>query len=84
MLWTVRHHLPMGERFALSFYKHWVNIPIHRPGKETVKFHTKEGVTQGDTLSMVLYGITLAPLKEELRVAYRALMAYLYVNVAEF
>ena len=35
-------------------------------GELPVTILSRQGVTQGDPLSMVLYGITLAPLAEEL------------------
>ena len=42
----------------------------------------REGVTQGYHLSMVFYGITLAPLAEELRVADLGLLFPLYAEYA--
>ena len=41
---------------------------------------SREGVTQGDPLSMVLYGITLAPLAEELCASVLDLLAPLYYD----
>ena len=43
-----------------------------------------EGVTQGDPLLMVLYGITLAPLAEELRAAESGILSPFYVDDAAF
>ena len=45
---------------------------------------SREGVTQGDPLSMVLYGITLAPLTEELRAVYLGLLSPFYADDAAF
>ena len=45
---------------------------------------SREGVTQGDTLSMVLYGITLVPLAEELRAAEPGLLSPFYADDADF
>ena len=43
-----------------------------------------DGVTQGDLLSIVLYGITLVPLEEELRDADPTLLSPFYVDDASF
>ena len=69
MLWTVRHSWPAGARFALNCYRLWVQLLLRQPGEIPVTILSREGVTQGYPLSMVLYGITLAPLAEELRAA---------------
>ena len=66
MLWTVRHRWPAGARFVFKCYKHWAQLLLRQPGDLPVTILSREGVTQGDPLSMVLYGITLAPLTEEL------------------
>ena len=66
MLWTVRHRWPAGAIFAFNCYKHWAQLFLRQPGELPVTILIREGVTQGDPLSMVLYGITLVPLAEEL------------------
>ena len=62
MLWTVRHRLLAEARFAFNCYKHWEQLLLRQPGELPVTILSREGVTQGDPLSMVLYGITLVPL----------------------
>ena len=62
ILWTVRHRLLAEARFALNCYKHWEQLLLRQPGELPVTILSREGVTQGDPLSMVMYGITLAPL----------------------
>ena len=69
MLWTVRHRWPAVAIFAFNCYKHWAQLLPRQPGEPSVTILIREGVTQGDLLSMVLYGITLVPLAEELRAA---------------
>ena len=64
MLWTVRHHWPVGARFAFNFYRHWAQLLLLHPGEPLVTILRREGVTQVDLLLMVLYGITLFPLAE--------------------
>ena len=69
MLRTVRHRWPAGARFAFNCYKHLAQLLLRQPGELPVTILSREGVTQGDPLSMVLYGITLVLLAEELRAA---------------
>ena len=69
MLWTVQHFWPVGARFAFNFYKHRAQLLFRQPGELPVTILIREEVTQGDPLSMVLYGITLVPLAEELQAA---------------
>ena len=66
MLRTVRHRWPAGARIAFNCYKHWAQLLFRQPGEFPVTILGIEGVAQGDPLSMVLYGITLVPLAEEL------------------
>ena len=53
-------------------------------GELSVTILSREGVIQGDSLSMVLYGITLVPLAEELRAADPGLLSPFYVDDAAF
>ena len=84
MLWTVRHRWPAGARFAFNCYRHWAQLLIRHPGEPPVTILSREGVTQGDPLSMVLYGITLVPLAEELRAADLGLLSPFYADDAAF
>ena len=84
VIWTVRHRWPAGAIFAFNCYKHWAQLLLRQPGELTVPILSKEGVTQGDPLSMVLYGITLAPLAEELRAADPGLLSPFYADDAAF
>ena len=61
MLWTVQQRWPAGARFAFNCYRHWVQLLLLQPGEPLVKILSREGFTQGDPLSMVLYRITLYP-----------------------
>ena len=84
MLWTVRHHWPTGARFAFNFYRHWAQLLLRQLGGAPVTILSREGVTQGDPLSMVLYGITLVPLAEELRAADPGLLSPFYADDVAF
>ena len=69
MLWTVRHRWPAGARLTFNCYRHWAQLILCHPGEPPVIILIQEGVTQGYPLLMVLCGINLVPLAEELRAA---------------
>ena len=84
MLWTVWHRWPAGARFAFNSYIHWAQLPLRQPGEPPVTILIREGVTQGDPLSMVLYGITLVPLTKYLRAADSGLLSLFYADDVAF
>ena len=84
MLWNVRHRWLEGERFALNCYKHWVQLLLHQPGLAPSIIIIREEFTQGNLLSMFLYGITLAPLVEDLQAADMLLLTTFYTDYAVF
>ena len=84
MLWTVQHRWPTGARFAFNYYKHWAQLLLRQSGELPVTILSREGVTQGDPLSMVLYGITLFPIAEELHAADPGILSPFYVDDAAF
>ena len=61
IMWTVRHSWSAGSRFAFNFYRHWAQLLLRHPGDMLLTILSREGVTQGDPLLVVLYGITLFP-----------------------
>ena len=61
ILWTVRHHWPAGAWFAFNCYKHYVQLLIIRPENSPAILLSQKGVTQDDTLLMVLHGINPLP-----------------------
>ena len=65
-------------------YKHWAQLLLHHPGELPVTIIRIEGFTQGDPLYMVLYGITLIPLTEELQAANPGLLSPFYAKDASF
>ena len=84
MLWTVRHRWPAGARFAFNCYTHWAQLLLRQTGAPPVTILSRDGVTQGDPLSMVLYRIILVPLTEELIAKDPGLLLTYYVDDAAF
>ena len=67
MMCTVRHLRPPGARFFFNCYCHWSSLVL-RDGNGTASFlHSKEGMTQGYTLAMILYGIGILLLIKKLK-----------------
>ena len=67
-MWTVLHLWPTGAHFLLNYYFHWSSIFFLRNRNGTASFmHSKEGVTQGDPLEMIVYRIGILPLINNLR-----------------
>ena len=84
MLRILRHLWPAWARFALNYYNHWAQILLPHTGELPVTMLSREGVTQGDPLSVVLYGITLVPLAEELQKADTGLLSPFYADNTAF
>ena len=62
----------------------WVQLILCQPGEPPVTILSREGVTQGDPMPVGLYGITLAPLVEELRAVDMGLLSSFYADDAVF
>ena len=82
MLWTVRHHWPLGVIFALNCYKHEAKLIVHWPAALFRILTSREGVTQGDPLLVVLYRLALLPLAEAMRGADPGVLQPWYTNNA--
>eukprot|EP00957_Ditylum_brightwellii_P018219 1372710-Ditylum_brightwellii.AAC.1 len=59
MLWNVRHTWIAGSWFALNMYRHWRKLVLR--GHNDLMM-SKEGVTQGDLLAMILYALDVLPI----------------------
>ena len=71
MLWDIRHKWPSGVQFTFNCYCHWGTLVVRDTEDGSGHFlHRKEGVTQGDPLAMIAYGISILPLIRELRGAH--------------
>ena len=64
--------------------QNWVQFLLRQPGDAPVILLIQEGVTQGEPLLMVLCGITLVPLTEELRDADPTILSPFYADDAAF
>ena len=84
MLWTVQHRWPAGAKFVFNCYSHWEQLLLCQPEDPPVTILSQEGVTQGDPLSMVLYGINLVLLTKGLRAADLGLLSPFYADDAAF
>ena len=71
MLWYVSHEWPSGAQFTFNCYRHCSTLVVRDIRDGSFHFmHSKEGVTQGDPLSMIAYIIGVLPLIRELREAH--------------
>jgi hypothetical protein len=80
MLWSVRHLWANGARFSFNCYRHSAQLILRNKGQPGHTLLSEEGVTQGDPLSMVLYGLALVPLAMRLREYAPALPQAWYAN----
>jgi hypothetical protein len=57
MLWAIPHEWLSGARFVFNCYKHWAVLLLQGNNGHAAFIFSKEGVTQGDPLSMFAYRI---------------------------
>ena len=68
MLSAFRHEWTSGTQFTFNCYQHWATLVIRDTGDGSGHFlNIKEGVTKGDPLAMIEYGIGVLSLIRELR-----------------
>jgi hypothetical protein len=82
MLWAIRHEWPSGARFAFNCYRHWATLMIRGNNGTGAVLFSKEGVTQGDPLAMVAYGIGLLPIIRQLKAEFPAVEQPWYADDA--
>jgi len=83
-LWTVQHCWPHGSRFAFNCYQHAAQLVIHCLVRPCSVILSQEGVTQGDPISMVIYGVALTPLTETVRQQLPATLQAWYADDSAF
>jgi hypothetical protein len=80
-LWTVRHRWASGARFTFNCYRHSATLILRRPGHPNCYvLQSREGVTQGDPLAMVIYGLAMPPLSHDLRERYPKVLQPWYAD----
>ena len=62
MLWTVRHLCLSGPRFFFNFYHHWSSLVLRTRNGPGSFLQSKDGLTQGDPLATIAYGIGILPM----------------------
>ena len=67
-----------------THYKHWKQLLLRHIVNTPVTILIREGLTRGYPLSMVLYGIALIPLAEELQAPDPEIVAPFYADDAAF
>ena len=81
MLWAVQHEWPGVVQFIFNCYHHWATLVVRNTADGSGHFlHSKEGVTQGDPLAMIAYGIGVLPLIRDLRRAHPHFMQPWYAD----
>ena len=84
MLWAFWNEWPSGAQFTLNCFCQWATLVVRDTGDGSGHFlHSKEGVTQGDPLAMIVYGIGVLPLIRELRNAHPRVTQPWYADDAE-
>ena len=79
-MWTIRHLWPSGARFTYNCYKHWTMLVLRGEDGATIVLHSKEGVTQGDPLAMIVYGVGMLPLTRYLKMQIKELLQPWYAD----
>ena len=68
ILWTVRQKWPSGARFTSNCYKQCALLLIRsNDGESSMCLNSKEGVTRGDLIYMVIYGVEMLPLTTKIQ-----------------
>ena len=62
MLYVVRHEWAAGAMFTFNCYKRYPTLILRGLNGDYTLIHSKEGVTQGDPLSMYVYALSVLPL----------------------
>ena len=81
MLWTVAHRWPRASSFAFNCYRPFPQLVIRVSGDCTPEIIlSRKGVTQGDPMSMPLYGISFAVLADQLKREFMSPMQVWYAD----
>ncbi len=80
MLWTMHHLWPKASWFAFNCYRHKAMPIICNPSHTWIILWSCKGITQGDPLAIVLYGIVLVPLVKILQHTFPDIMQPWYAD----
>jgi hypothetical protein len=80
ILLTILHRWAAGFRSAFNCYRHAAQLILRRKDWQGYTLLSSEGVTQGNPLSMILYGLTLVPLAKTLQRAHPEVVQAWYAN----
>jgi hypothetical protein len=81
MLWTAAHRWTKASRIAFNRYRHQNIVYVRdRPGKPPFQILSREGITQGCSLSVNLFGVALLPLLKRMQAAVPGALAPAYVD----
>jgi len=83
-MWTIRHRWPSGSQFTFNCYRHAAQLVIRHSGQPGSVILSQEGVTQGDPISMVIYGVVLTPLTESVQEAQPDILQAWYADDSSF
>ena len=70
MLWAVRHEWTSAVHFTFNYYRHWSTLVIRDGGRTGNFMYNKDGMTQGEPLAMISYGLRVLLLIRELQEAH--------------
>ena len=77
-LWAMRYRCSSGARFSMNYYRHQVLLLVRADDRHGDHWLvSREGVTQGDPLTMILYEIGMLPLTLQLKAG----SIYLFTNM---
>ena len=66
MFWDAWNKWPSGTQFPFSCYGQWATLVVQDLEGPGHFLQSKDGATQGDPLDMIIYGIGVLPLIQEL------------------
>ena len=83
MVWTVRYRWPSGSILVLNCYPHEAQLVAQRPAALCHILTSREGATQVDRISVVLYVLALLKLAEAMHEADPGMLQPCYADNAD-
>ena len=82
MRWDVWNDWPSAAQFIFNCYRHWDTLVVRNSEGSGHFLHSKDSMTQGDSLAMITYGICAFPLIRELWYAHPRVIKPWYADDA--